>query len=137
MTDRTVSEDRYAQTSASKPIIDPPSNEHLSPIDRMASLLAHPDWNPTREQVADLIDRAFRSGAESAAEQAYEQGRADEIARQTELNLHAIRAAIDTPPFSAAALEADRRKRAHRARYDEWARHPHRRDYPGGPVEAW
>jgi hypothetical protein len=137
VSDRTVSEDRNARTSASKPIIDPSANGHLSPIDRMASLLAHPDWNPTREQVADLIARAFQSGAESAAEQAYEQGRADEIARQTELNLHAIRAAIDTPSFSAAAIEADRRKQAHRARWDEWARHPHRRDHLGGAVAAW
>jgi hypothetical protein len=137
MAENTVSESRSMRAGTGTPIINPRINGRFGLNDRMASLLADRDWNPTRDQVADLLGRAFRSGQESADDDVYERGVRDERARQTELNLAAVHAAIDTPAFSAAALAETARKQAHRARWDAWARVPHRRDHTGGAVAPW
>lgn len=91
----------------------------------MADALASPGWQPTRAQVAQLIDYAERSG--------YERGRDAGLAE-------AWQHALDTPeapPFSAAQIAETERVQRHRARYDAWAAVPHRRDHTGGPVAVW
>lgn len=103
----------------------------------MAAVLADPDWQPTRAEVAELIERAFRSGAETAAEDAYAAGRRDEAARQTELNIAALSAGYATPPYDGRALAESLARKHRRERWDAWAVRPHRGDYPGGPVAPW
>ena len=82
-------------------------------------MLADPNWRPTREQVADLIARAFQLGREWAM---------DEIMSQPWAT---------AAPFDARAVDAAGRQQARRAEWDRAARLARDGDHPGGPVKAW
>jgi len=91
----------------------------------------------TRAQVAELMAAAYGWGRDSYAADladAYEQGAAAERARLTELNLDAIRRALDTPRFSERTLRMEDHRARARREADIAAGVPWIGDHPGGPV---
>jgi hypothetical protein len=122
MPENTVSTGNTVRPTGS---ISHPSDRVLGPIDRMADALASPDWQPTRAQVAQLIDMAERSG--------YDRG-VSAAAEKTIANIAADYAAAQGCAQLAARLD---RMTRDRAKYDAWAAVPHRRDHTGGPVAVW
>lgn len=92
----------------------------------------------TRAQAAELIAAAYTWGRDSYAADladAYAQGAADERARLTELNLDAIRRALDTPRFRERDLRIQGYRMCARQEADRAAGVSWRGDHPGGPVD--
>jgi hypothetical protein len=115
MPENTVSTGNTVRPTGS---ISHPSDRLLRPNGRMADADRLLAWG-------DIIHVAEQAG--------YERGRAAGLAE-------AWRHQLDTPeapPFTAAQVDLSRRQQAHRAKCDQWAAVPHRRDYRGGPVAVW
>lgn len=129
MSDRTVSEGSgMRRTSYYRANITstPRSSESVTPL---TAILGSPDWRPSREQVADLIARAFRSG--------YELGRDETREELIALNLDAIARAYAQPEFRARAVAAGERQQSRRAAWDAAAQGPREGDHPCGAVPSW
>lgn len=90
-----------------------------------------------RAQVAYLMGQAKRWGAEDAYDRGLRDGMESERQRISELNLDAIRAAVDTPAFSERFLRMEGYRRRARLEADMAAGVSWRGDHPGGPVPVW
>ncbi len=113
-----------------------------SKVGRLARALKDPLHLFTRNQMVYLMATAARWGRESVNHDlayAYEMGERAAFRHVAELNLAAIRTALDTPPFSATETVRDIARKQAREAWDTAARVPRDGDLPpnSGGVPCW